>query len=120
MANMLQHNDGKKLVRHTRRAPPEEQEKNAGAGFNGIVVAPHQSLVAEGKNKHLIKQRPTSRKGRTMKPGCETSMKHSKKSDKHLRRVSTTLDALLIRRNFLRKHVSNIVECSGREFHYTA
>ena len=119
MANMLQDNDRKKLVRHTRCAPREEQEKNAGAGFNGIAVAPHQSLVAGGKNKHLIEQRATGWSG-AMKPGCETSMKHSKKSDKHLRSVSTTLYALLIGCNFLQKHVSNIVECSGTELHYTA
>jgi hypothetical protein len=43
MANMLQDNDGKKLVRHTRCALPEEQEKNAGAGFNGIAVAGDES-----------------------------------------------------------------------------
>ena len=43
MANMLQHNDGKKLVRHTRCAPPEEQEKNAGPGFNGIAVDADES-----------------------------------------------------------------------------
>jgi hypothetical protein len=54
-----------------------------------------------------------------MKPGCETSMKHSKKSDKHLLNVSTTLDALPIGCNFLLKGVSDIVECSGRELHYT-
>jgi len=54
-----------------------------------------------------------------MKPGCETSMKHSKKSDKDLLTVSTTLYALPIGRNFLLKRVSNIVECSGRELHYT-
>jgi hypothetical protein len=75
-------------------------------------------LVAEVNSKHLIKQRTTSWSG-AMKPGCETSMKHSKKSDEDLRRVSTTLDALLIGSNFLQKRVSNIVECSGRELHYT-
>jgi hypothetical protein len=108
-----------KLVRHTRCAPSEEQEKNAGAGFNGIAVAPHQSVIAEGK-KASNWQRPASQKRRAMKRGCETSMNHSKKSDKHFRSDSTTLDGLLIKRNFLRKHVSNIVECSGRELHYTA
>jgi hypothetical protein len=54
-----------------------------------------------------------------MKRGCETSMKHSKKSDEDLRCVSTTLRALLIGRNFLQKDVSNLVECSGKELHYT-
>jgi hypothetical protein len=54
-----------------------------------------------------------------MKPGCKTSMKHSKKSNEDLVNVSTRLDALPIGRNFLQKHVSNIVECSGRELHYT-
>jgi hypothetical protein len=53
-----------------------------------------------------------------MKQGCETSMKHSKKTNEGLRQVSTTLDALLIGCNFLRKNVSNLVECSGRELHY--
>ncbi len=45
-------------------------------------------------------------------------MEHSKKSDEDLRGVSTTLDVLLIGRNFLRKNESNIVERSGRELHY--
>jgi hypothetical protein len=50
---------------------------------------------------------------------CESSMKHSKKSDEDLRAASTTLDALLIGCNFLQKNASNLVECSGRELHYT-
>jgi hypothetical protein len=43
MANMLQDNDGKKLVRHTSCVLPEEQEKKARAGFNGIAVAADES-----------------------------------------------------------------------------
>lgn len=54
-----------------------------------------------------------------MQRGCESSMKHSKKSDEDLRAASTTLDALLIGCNFLQKNASNLVECSGRELHYT-
>ncbi len=53
-----------------------------------------------------------------MKRRRESSMKRSKKSDDDLRRVSTTLEALLIGCNFSRKDVSNLVECSGRELHY--
>jgi hypothetical protein len=40
---MLQDKDEKKLVRHTKCAPPEEQEKKARAGFNGIAVAADES-----------------------------------------------------------------------------
>jgi hypothetical protein len=54
-----------------------------------------------------------------MKQGCESSMKHSKKSDEGLRGASTTVEALSIRCNFLQKNESNLVECSGREIHYT-
>jgi hypothetical protein len=75
-------------------------------------------MVAEVNSQHLIRQRPTGWSG-ALKLGCETLMKRSKKSDEDLRRVSPTLDALLIGSNFLQKHVSNIVECSGREFHHT-
>jgi hypothetical protein len=46
-------------------------------------------------------------------------MERSKKSDEDLRAVSTTLEALLIGRNFWRKKASYIVERSGRELHYT-
>jgi hypothetical protein len=38
--------------------------------------------------------------------GCEEQMERSKKSDEELRAVSTTLDVLLIGRNFWRKKAS--------------
>jgi hypothetical protein len=75
-----------------------------------------KSLVAEGKNEHPISGNKLE--AADDERGCETLMKHGKKSDEDLRRVSTTLDALLIGSNFLQKRVSNIVECSGRELHY--
>src|SRR5260370_4350442 len=43
IANQAPRRDGENLVRHARCPPPEEQEKNGPAGFDGIAGLPPQN-----------------------------------------------------------------------------
>ena len=75
--------------------------------------------VAAENGGHRIKVADDLKENGAMQRECESSMKHSKKSDEELRAVSTTLVSLLIGCNFSQKLASYVVECSGRELHYT-
>ncbi len=77
-------------------------------------------VAADKKVEYRASNRSSGiRKGsETMKRGCKTAMKCSKKSNEKLRFRSTTPEPLLIGCNFFRKKASYLVECSGRELHY--
>jgi 23S rRNA maturation mini-RNase III len=95
----------------------KNKRKIAWAGLMKQVIAADKKEAARN-NGHLITVVNDEGENGTMKRGCETPMERRKKSDEESRRVPTKL-TLLIGCNFLRNYVSNLVECSGRELHYS-